>query len=177
MTVLESFPYTIKRDLQYLKKPLKDEKDVQRVLWTVLRSHFTDLVDEEVLGKFGLKHYQDDFGIQSYTLQTAWYQNLGEDIQLVPSLRYYSQREADFYLSVDDFSLPLSVNQSSDYRLSTYGAYTFGLKGIVSHNNWSVSISIDRYISSDRYALADANFKHPALLDFSLASLGFDIRF
>lgn len=65
LTVLESFPYSLKRDLQYLKKPLKDEKDVQRVLWTVLRSHFTDLVDEEVLGKFGLKHYQDDFGIPS----------------------------------------------------------------------------------------------------------------
>lgn len=65
LKVLESFPYTLRRDIQYLERTLQDEKDVQRVLWTVLRSHFTDLVDEEVLGKFGLKHYQDDFGIPS----------------------------------------------------------------------------------------------------------------
>lgn len=65
LRVLESFPYTLKRDNTYLKRELQDEKDVQRVLWTILRSHYPDLVDEEVLGKFGLKHYQDDFGIPS----------------------------------------------------------------------------------------------------------------
>lgn len=63
--ILESFPYTLKRDLAYHKRELNDEKDVQRVLWTILRSHYSDLVDEEILGKFGLKHYQNDFGIPS----------------------------------------------------------------------------------------------------------------
>ena len=77
------------------------------------------------------------------------------------------QSEADFYLVISDFTLPLIVDQSSDYRLSTYGAYTFGLKGIFKHNNWSVSISIDRYISSDKYALSDAQFKHPALFCYA----------
>ena len=163
----------------YLTDPykLRDSRPDERLEWALSLRYRKFFENRNGALHLDCRYYQDDFGIQSYTLQTAWYQNLGEDIQLVPSLRYYSQREADFYLSVDDFSLPLSVNQSSDYRLSTYGAYTFGLKGIVSHNNWSVSISIDRYISSDKYALADANFKHPALLDFSLASLGFDIRF
>jgi len=65
LQVLESFPYTIKRDLAYNKRELSDEKDVQRVLYMILRSHYSDLVDEEILGKFGLKHYQDDFGIPS----------------------------------------------------------------------------------------------------------------
>jgi hypothetical protein len=63
--ILESFPYTLKRDYTYHKRELDDEKDVQRILWTILRSHYPDLVDEEILGKFGLKHYQDDFGIPS----------------------------------------------------------------------------------------------------------------
>ena len=62
---MESFPYTLKRDYSYLKRELQDEADVQRILWTILRSHFPDLVDEEFLGKFGLKHYKDDFGIPS----------------------------------------------------------------------------------------------------------------
>lgn len=65
LQVLESFPYTIKRDLAYHKRELTDEKDVQRALYMILRSHYSDLVDEEILGKFGLKHYQDDFGIPS----------------------------------------------------------------------------------------------------------------
>jgi hypothetical protein len=65
LQILESFPYTIKRDLAYNGRELNDEKDVQRVLYTILRSHYSDIVDEEVLGRFGLKHYQDDFGIPS----------------------------------------------------------------------------------------------------------------
>ena len=65
LQVLESFPYTIKRDMSYNRRELIDEKDVQRALYMILRSHYSDLVDEEVLGKFGLKHYQDDFGIPS----------------------------------------------------------------------------------------------------------------
>lgn len=63
--ILESFPYCLKRDYAFRKEELKNEKDVQRVLWTILRSHYNDLIDEEVLGKFGLKHYKDDFGIPS----------------------------------------------------------------------------------------------------------------
>lgn len=65
LKTLETFPYCLKRDYGYLKKELDNEKDVQRVLWTILRSHYSDLVDEEILGKFGLKHYQNDFGIPS----------------------------------------------------------------------------------------------------------------
>lgn len=65
LRILETFPYTLKRDNTYLKRELQDEKDVQRVLWTILRSHYSDLVDEEILGRFGLKHYQNDFGIPS----------------------------------------------------------------------------------------------------------------
>jgi hypothetical protein len=65
LKILEAFPYCLKRDYGYHKQELQDEKDVQRVLWTILRSHYSDLVDEEILGKFGLKHYKDDFGIPS----------------------------------------------------------------------------------------------------------------
>lgn len=65
MKILEAFPFCLKRDYGYHKQELQNEKDVQRVLWTILRSHYSDIVDEEILGKFGLKHYQDDFGIPS----------------------------------------------------------------------------------------------------------------
>jgi hypothetical protein len=63
--ILERLPYVLRRDYEFHKRALGSEADVQRVLWTMLRSHYKDLVDEEYLGKFGLKHYKDDFGIPS----------------------------------------------------------------------------------------------------------------
>jgi hypothetical protein len=59
--VLERFPQCVKRE----KHNLKDEDDVQRVLWTMLRSHFDDIVDEEYLRRFGLKNYKLDIGVRS----------------------------------------------------------------------------------------------------------------
>ena len=63
--ILDTFPHLLKRDYAYLKRELQDEGDVQRILWTMLRTHYPDLIDEEFLCKFGLKHYKDDFGIPS----------------------------------------------------------------------------------------------------------------
>ena len=163
----------------YLTDPykLRDVRPDERLEWALSLRYRKFFENADGALHLDYRYYHDDFGVHSHTVQTTWYQNINERFQLVPSLRYYSQREADFYLAIDDFTLPLIVNQSSDYRLSTYGAYTFGLKGIFRHNTWSVNVSLDRYISSDKYALSDARFKHPALLDFSLVSVGFDIRF
>lgn len=47
---------------------LNDEKDVQNIIWIILRSHFDDLVDEETLPKFGHSSYKPDFGIPSLSL-------------------------------------------------------------------------------------------------------------
>jgi hypothetical protein len=109
-------------------------------------------------------------------LYAAWYKNLGTRFQLAPNVRFYSQAESDFYLTVDDYSLPTDDNQSTDYRLSSYGAYTFGLKAIFNEINWSVNISVDRYISAGKYGTSSGK-GHPALVSFNMASLGFDLRF
>lgn len=177
-SVLQSSISVTKHD-GYLTDPykLRDVRPDERLQWAVSLRHRKYFENRNAAWHLDYRYYDDDFGVHSHTLQTAWYQNVGDLFQIVPSLRYYSQRKADFYLAVDDFSLPLNVNQSSDYRLSSYGAYTFGLKGVVKHNNWSVTVSVDRYISGEKYGLSEAEFEHPALLDFTLASLGFDVRF
>ena len=77
------------------------------------------------------RYYADDWGVASHTLHTSWYQNVSTSFQLVPNVRYYSQTNADFFRSIDDFGLPLDVAQSSDFRLAAYGAVTAGLKGVV----------------------------------------------
>ena len=126
---------------------------------------------------FDYRYYTDEYNIHSHTLYTAWYQNIGSRLQLVPNVRYYSQDEAKFYSAFDNFALPVSENQSSDFRLSTFGAFTFGLKAVVRLNQFSINFSYDKYISDEKYALSSADFEHPALLDYTLLSMGIDVRF
>ncbi len=177
-TSVLQFGAGITRQSGYLSDPykLRDVRPDEKLAWNVnlrYRRYFDNL---NAALHLDYRYYSDDFDIDSHTLNLAWYQNLGARFQLGPNVRYYSQNEADFYLSVDDYSLPTTTYQSSDYRLSAYGAYTFGLKAIFNEINWSVNLSIDRYISAEKYGLSDGD-GHPALLSFNMASLGFDIRF
>ena len=122
------------------------------------------------------RYFDDDWGIGSHTLHTSWYQNVSTVVQLVPNIRYYSQSEAEFYRPVDNFSLPLDVSQSSDFRLSGYGAITYGLKGIIQQPGWSLTISADRYVGRAAYGL-ESGMEHPARLEFALVSIVIDIKF
>jgi hypothetical protein len=47
---------------------IRNEADVQRIVWSILRPTFPDLVDEDYLPKFGAKNYKPDFGIPSLRL-------------------------------------------------------------------------------------------------------------
>ena len=163
----------------YLTDPykLRDVRPDERLEWAVSLRYRKFFDNRNAALHLDYRFYDDDFGINSHTLQTAWYQNITPNFKLVPNIRYYSQSSADFYLEIDDYSLPLTTDQSSDYRLSSYGAYTFGLKAIFDRTNWAATISFDRYISSDKYGHTSDAFEHPALLNFNLASIGFDFRF
>ncbi len=123
------------------------------------------------------RYFRDDFGIRSHTLEANWHQPVTESFKLIPSVRYYSQREADFYSVYDNFALPITASQSSDYRLSSYGAYAFGLKGVFNRDDWSIDLAVERYIASGDYGLDDPKLEHPALLSFNLVTLGVSYRF
>lgn len=122
------------------------------------------------------RYFDDDWGIASHTLHTSWYQNLGPWFQVVPNVRYYSQSEADFHRPVDEFDLPLDIHQSSDFRLSAYGAFTFGVKGVVRQPGWSLTVSADRYLGNEKYGLS-SGIPHPARLEFTLVSVTCEIEF
>lgn len=51
-----------------VKWPVNEEREVQDILWLILRSYFDDLVDEETLPKFGHSSYKPDFAIPSLRL-------------------------------------------------------------------------------------------------------------
>jgi len=73
--ILSRFESAMKRwryDSDKLKKPIRwpivSEREVQDILWLVLRSYFDDLIDEEALPKFGHKFHKPDFAIPSLRL-------------------------------------------------------------------------------------------------------------
>lgn len=72
------------------------------------------------------RYYIDDWGIDSHTLELRWLQSLPWGLTVTPSLRYYSQSEADFFAPY--FLAPRADGYySSDFRLSGYGALSGGL--------------------------------------------------
>lgn len=73
--VLQNFEAAMKRwrwDGDELQKPIRwqvtQEREVQDILWLILRSYFPDVVDEDALPKLGHSTYKADFGIRSLKL-------------------------------------------------------------------------------------------------------------
>jgi hypothetical protein len=73
--ILSRFEAAMKRwrhDSDKPKNPIRwqivSEREVQDILYLVLRSYFDDLIDEEVMPKFGHKYHKPDFAIPSLRL-------------------------------------------------------------------------------------------------------------
>ncbi len=118
------------------------------------------------------RFYSDDWGIDSHTLRGEWHQEFGR-FDLVPYVRYYSQSEADFFSVVADTAAPYF---SDDYRLSSFGAFTFGARLVTRLNNWRVMIAGERYQSRNSWSVYGGD-EAPALVDFWRATVALDYRF
>ncbi len=118
----------------------------------------------------------DTWGARSHTAEVSWYQSLRHGWRLVPSVRYYSQTEADFYAPFFD-SAAGTHYFSSDYRLGTYGAFSAQLNVRKSIGTWELSIGAQRYHSSENYALGGRDAAIPALVSFTRVFIGFDRSF
>ena len=121
------------------------------------------------------RFYTDSWGIYSNTLETRWAQALNAgrfSFKLTPSLRYYRQTQASFYRLT-----PAEAGEysSSDYRLSSYGAFNVGLAVSASYGRWQISGDIQQYMSSeDMMLLQTPDDEAPALVDYSIVSLGIE---
>lgn len=162
----------------YLADPykLRDVRPDERLDW-VLSAGLRYFVDAaNAAWHLDYRYYDDDWGVIAHTLDAAWYQNIGASFQVAPYLRYYTQHHADFFRFVDDFSLPLDVDQSSDQQLSSFGAFSGGIKLRYEATRWSLAIDVERYVSRENYGFDDAEFDHPAALDYNRVTLSWDIR-
>ncbi|KNZ33944.1 MAG: hypothetical protein AD742_03805 [Methylibium sp. NZG] len=95
--------------------------------------HFED--DGSTL-RSGYRYYRDSYGIKAHQLQFEWAKPLGDSFMVSPSVRYYTQNAARFYIDpvldangqiVIPTTAPAGL-KSGDQRLSSFGAVTVGLK-------------------------------------------------
>lgn len=121
------------------------------------------------------RYYQDDWGIEAHTLDLAWHQSLGDQLRVVPHVRYYSQSQADFYVATD--SSGRQGNQSSDYRLSPFGALSYGASVVLDQSAYRLTLAAEFYDSDGDLALKSVEEESPALVNYTLLTLGVDYRF
>lgn len=150
-------------------------EDKKQFAWSNSYRHF--FVDADAAWHTNYRYYHDDFGINSHTADMSWHQNVGESLQIVPHLRYYSQSSADFFTNIDNPLNPLTEYQSSDYRLSAFGAISGGINFILELDKWIVTLSTERYIAKEKYSAYKVSQPSTALVKYNRVSLGFDYSF
>ena len=144
---------------------------------TRLRRHF-----RSVEGSLHLDYtfYADDWDLYSHTIEFAWYQTLFDRFRLIPSVRYYSQSQADFYAPYYNVARSDGL-RSSDYRLSPFGAYSYRIQAEFPFEfwefNWHVAAAFERYVSDSDVALESVQVANPGLVSYSLFTVGLTTRF
>jgi hypothetical protein len=163
---------------------LPDDRPDSRSQYAVLarlRRHF-----ESVTGTAHLDYrfYYDDWGILSHTAELAWYQSLFSDVLfIIPSVRYYTQSQADFYAPFFTTGLGAGENASSDYRLSPYGALSGKLRVETHisdwpfHMAWKLGASYEHYQSSASLAAGSVDVENPGLVSFNVIMINLSARF
>lgn len=121
------------------------------------------------------RYYADSWEVQSHTVETSWVQNLGERTKITPTARYYFQTEASFYEPYEVQDNPQEFI-SSDYRLSPYGALSFGVKLEQYWGDFSYNLSTIYYQSDATYSPQVVLMESPGLVSFHSTSVGFSYK-
>ncbi len=159
------------------KRP--DEK--HQITWlTQLRQHI-EYLDASV--HLDYRYYYDDWEINSHTVELSWYQNFYDGkLQIIPTFRYYSQSEADFYEAF--YAAPRSDGHySSDYRLAPFGAISFGARAQVLAEDWPgdldwrLGFSYERYIADADLALGSVSVVNPGLVKYHHIYATIELRY
>jgi hypothetical protein len=125
---------------------------VRTTFYTALNRAYPDL-HGALEGSY--RFFHDDYGINSHTLELAWFQRLGTKFILKPWVRLYAQSAADFYhYRLDGTAIvppfgppnPAGPYYSSDYRLSELNTVNYALKAIWNPTDrWQFDLQLERY--------------------------------
>lgn len=185
-TVVQS-TFTISRYSGFLSDPyklvfnsaqpgLRDNRpdDRTQYIWSAQLRRWSETLDAALHADY--RFYYDDWNIRSHTLDVGFLKHTDAGWSFEYSMRYYSQTQAEFYEPFYQ-SVRSDGYYSSDYRLSPYGALSFRVKVAETINDWTVSLSAERYISDKSYSLQSVDVENPGLVDFTLFTLGVDYTF
>ena len=123
------------------------------------------------------RYFEDDWGIESHTLETSWNRELSNNWLASYSLRYYSQGKADFYAPF--FTTTRSDGYySSDYRLAGNGSVLVGLKlEKTFNNNTGFNLNIEYYTRRGDLKFDGEASIDPEPLQSYIVSFGISHRF
>ena len=138
----------------FLRQTFGENRPTERDKWigyTSVNRTFTDL---HGAAEASYRYYRDTFGTVAHTVETAWFQKLGEKFILRPGFRFYQQGAADFYhYRLDDTTIIPTRSRpangpfySSDFRLSALRSYNTGLKLI-----WNPTAALQFDAAVERY--------------------------
>jgi len=149
-----------------------------QVSWLTRYRHHFSAIDGSLHADYRL--YVDDWEITSHTLELAWYQTIWHTLRLIPSFRYYTQSQAEFYGPYFN-GIRSDGHYSSDYRLSPYGAISWKLKAETTFDvfrvGWRAALTWERYISSGDLAIGKVSIENPGLVSFNLVSFSLTAKF
>ena len=136
---------------QYFGENSPDVRDRGSVFASI--NHSFAGVNGAVEGSY--RFYADTFGVVAHTLEVTWFQHLGANFILEPSLRLSQLGAAKFYYyNLNDTSIiPIHVPRvgegpfySSDFRLSSMDSYAYGLKVVWKPSNWTqLDLAYEQY--------------------------------
>ena len=159
----------------YLSDPYKfrDQRPDTHERLSLSAGYRRFLIDADASLQIDYRYYADSWGTDSHTVELAWAQNLRGSL-LTPYVRYYTQREADFFSVIADTKTP---HYADDYRLSSYGAVTLGARWAVAlGESWTLELEAERYMTDADWGVFDGDAA-PALVDFWRGTVGVMWRF
>ncbi len=165
--------YTLSKG--YLSDPykLRDHRPDTHERLSLSAGYRSFLPDTDASLQVDYRYYADSWGTDSHTVELAWAQNLPGSL-LTPYIRYYTQREADFFSVIADTG---SQYYADDYRLSSYGAVTLGARWAVALGEcWTLELEAERYMTDAEWGVFDGDAA-PALVDFWRGTVGITWRF
>ena len=147
------------------QSPVADSRPDKRQSWAATGKlrHFLPQYNGAL--HLDYRYFHDDWEIDAHTVEIAFAKALPENLRLTPSLRWYSQSQADFYAPY--YNAPRSDGYaSSDYRLSPYGALSARVDLTKALGPWAIGGGAEYYKASKDFALKSVDVENPALIDY-----------
>jgi Protein of unknown function (DUF3570) len=141
---------TVSTGKGYFSDPYKDfdKRPNSRTAWTWLTRYNHYFAGPGAALHTSYRYFKNDWGIAAHTIEAAWYQPVGTGWTLRPSLRYYTQRAANFYRDppFDFVGAATATHFSADTRLSAFGAVTLGMKVAKEFaHDWTIDLKYEWY--------------------------------